>query len=82
MTPNDPKRRTETQPPFATRFASIALQHVGLPAKSKIHALEIRWPDRDVSLIDGGPLQPNSMLTITRRAARTEQPVLSAAGQP
>ncbi len=49
-----------------------ARQHFGLPEGSGIHALEIRWPDRVLSLIDGRALQPGSLLTITRRAAQTE----------
>ena len=59
-----------------------ARQHFGLPEETRIHALEIRWPDRNVSLIDGPALQPNSLLTITRLAARTEQPAPSEVAQP
>ena len=49
-----------------------ARQHFGLPRDSSIIALEVRWPDRVVSMIDGRSLHPNSLLTITRRTARTE----------
>ncbi len=49
-----------------------ARQHFGLPEGSRIHALEIRWPDRVLSLIDARALQPGSLLTITRRAAHTD----------
>ena len=49
-----------------------ARQHFGLPEGSGIHALEIRWPDRVLSLIDVRGLQPGSLLTITRRAAQTD----------
>ena len=59
-----------------------ARQHFGLPEETRSHALEIRWPDRNVSLIDGPALQPNSLLTITRLAARTEQPAPSEVAQP
>lgn len=46
-----------------------ARQHFGLPTDSKINALEIRWPDHAISIIDGRALQPDSRLTITRRVA-------------
>ena len=49
-----------------------ARQHFGLPLDTSIIALEVRWPDRVVSLIDGRSLQPDSLLTVTRRTARTE----------
>ena len=49
-----------------------ARQHFGLPDGSGIHALEIRWPDRVLSLIDVRALQPGSLVTITRRAAHTD----------
>ena len=59
-----------------------ARQHFGLPRDSRIIALEVRWPDRVVTLIDGRPLQPNSLLTVIRRTARTGQTAPSEAGQP
>ena len=43
-----------------------ARQHFGLPEGSGIHALEIRWPDRSVSVIDGKYVPPDSLLTISR----------------
>ena len=49
-----------------------ARQHFGMPLESRIIALEVRWPDRALSLIDGRALQPGSLLTITRRAAQTD----------
>ena len=49
-----------------------ARQHFGMPLESRIIALEVRWPDRVLSLIDGRALQPGSLLTITRRAAQTD----------
>ncbi len=49
-----------------------ARQHFGLPEGSGIHALEIRWPDRVLSLIDVRALQPGSLLTVTRRTAQTD----------
>ncbi len=49
-----------------------ARQHFGMPLESRIIALEVRWPDRVLSLIDGRDLQPGSLLTITRRAAQTD----------
>ena len=49
-----------------------ARQHFGMPLESRIIALEVRWPDRGLSLIDGRALQPGSLLTITRRAAQTD----------
>ncbi|MDE0632965.1 MAG: CRTAC1 family protein [Caldilineaceae bacterium] len=58
-----------------------ARQHFGLPRGSSIIALEVRWPDRIVSLIDGRSLQPNSLLTVTRRNPRAEQTAPSD-GQP
>ena len=56
--------------------------HFGFPDESRIHALEIRWPDRSLSLIDGRMLQPNSILTITRRVAPGQRPAPSEATQP
>ena len=49
-----------------------ARQHFGLPPESRIIALEVRWPDRVLSLIDGRAIQPTSLLTITRRATQTD----------
>lgn len=49
-----------------------ARQHFGMPLESRIIALEVRWPDRVLSLIDGRALQPGSLLTITRRAVQTD----------
>lgn len=49
-----------------------ARQHFGLPRDSSIIALEVRWPDRVVTMIDGGSLQPDSLLTVTRRAGRSQ----------
>ena len=49
-----------------------ARQQFGLPEGSGIHSLEIRWPDRVLSLIDGRALQPGSLVTITRRAVQTD----------
>ena len=49
-----------------------ARQHFGLPPESRIIALEVRWPDRVLSLIDGRAIQPTSLLTITRRAAHKD----------
>ena len=59
-----------------------ARQHFGLPLESSIIALEVRWPDRVLSLIDVRALPPGSLLTITRRAARTDQPSSGEASQP
>ncbi len=49
-----------------------ARQHFGFPEDSRIYAIEIRWPDRSFSLIEGRQIQPNSLLTITRRSAQPE----------
>ena len=49
-----------------------ARQHFGMPPESRIIMLEVRWPDRVLSLIDGRAIQPASLLTITRRAAQTD----------
>ena len=57
-----------------------ARQHFGLPGDSRILALEIRWPDRAVSMIDGRAFEPNSLLTITRRAGIPEQLSSSQSG--
>ena len=59
-----------------------ARQHFGFPRESSIIALEVRWPDRVLSLIDVRALQPGSLLTITRLAARTELPAPADASQP
>ena len=65
--------------PSATRLAPNPMQQFGRPAESKNSALEIRWPDRTVSMIDGRTLEPNRWLTITRRAA---DPAPSATSLP
>ena len=57
-----------------------ARQHFGLPGDSRILALEIRWPDRAVSMIDGPVFVPNSLLTNTRRAHIPGQPSPSQSG--
>ena len=49
-----------------------ARQHFGMPPESRIIMLEVRWPDRVLSLIDGRAIQPASLLTITRRVAQTD----------
>ncbi|MCY3901002.1 MAG: CRTAC1 family protein [Caldilineaceae bacterium] len=49
-----------------------ARQHFGMPLESRIIMLEVRWPDRVLSLIDGRAIQPASLLTITRRVAQTD----------
>lgn len=49
-----------------------ARQHFGLPENARIHAIEIRWPDRSYTMIRGLPIQPNSLLTIVRTAPLTE----------
>ena len=59
-----------------------ARQHFGLPPESSIIALEVRWPDRVVTLIDVQLLQPNSLLTVTRLFSGTEQATPSDAGPP
>ena len=59
-----------------------ARQHFGMPLESSIIALEVRWPDRVVTLIDEQLLLPNSLLTITRRTAETEPTAPSDAGPP
>ncbi len=59
-----------------------ARQHFGMPPDSSIIALEVRWPDRVVTLIDVQLLQPNSLLTIIRRTAETEPTAPSDAGPP
>ena len=51
-----------------------ARQHFGLSDGTRINALEIRWPDRTVSVVDGHFLQPDSWLTVVRRDATSEQP--------
>ena len=51
-----------------------ARQHFGLPDGSRINALEIRWPDHALSVVDGRHLQPDSLLTVVRREATSEQP--------
>ena len=58
-----------------------ARQHFGLPDGSKIEALEVRWPDRAVSMIDGPALEPGSWLTITRSDAlpQNSSPTVEAA---
>ena len=43
-----------------------ARQHFGLPEGTRIHALEVRWPDRSVSVIDGNSVPTDRLLTITR----------------
>ncbi len=59
-----------------------ARQHFGLPLESSIIALEVRWPDRVLSLIDVRALPPGILLTITRRAVRTDQSSSGEASQP
>ncbi len=60
-----------------------ARQHFGLPHGSRIEALEVRWPDGVVSMIEGPVLEPDSWLTITRSDALPEQsPPTGQAGQP
>ncbi|MDE0080315.1 MAG: CRTAC1 family protein [Caldilineaceae bacterium] len=49
-----------------------ARQHFGMPLESRIIMLEVRWPDRVLSLIDGRAIQPATLLTITRRAAQSD----------
>ena len=49
-----------------------ARQHFGMPPESRIIMLEVRWPDRVLSLIDGRAIQPATLLTITRRAAQSD----------
>ena len=49
-----------------------ARQHFGIPLESRIIALEVRWPDRVLSLIDLPVIQPGSLLTITRRATQAD----------
>ena len=46
----------------------------GLPEGSRIHAVEIRWPDHALSVVDGRHLRPDSWLTVVRRDATSEQP--------
>lgn len=59
-----------------------ARQHFGMPPESSIIALEVRWPDGVVSRIDGQRLEPNSLLTVTRRTPGTEKPAPSGASRP
>ncbi len=49
-----------------------ARQHFGIPLESRIIALEVRWPDRVLSLIDVPVIQPGNLLTITRRATQAD----------
>ena len=51
-----------------------ARQHFGLSDGTRINALEIRWPDHTVSVIDGRQLQPDSWLTVVRGDATSDQP--------
>ncbi len=59
-----------------------ARQHFGIPLESRIIALEVRWPDRVLSLIDVRALQPGSLLTVTRRTAQTDWPGPGEDSQP